>query len=123
MEDWYSVSSKTLEEHTSIFLMRMYDRYTMKAVMSIYPGIAAIFSMTLEYNWQPWRFKELPPGFWIQNKKYHRPLFDYIANNLNISDYEQWYTIKKDKIDDNGLLLSCYHGSLPTALKSLYPGA
>lgn len=39
MEDWYSVSSHTLEEHTSISFMRMYDRYTYKAVMSIYPGM------------------------------------------------------------------------------------
>lgn len=76
----------------------------------------------LEYNWQVWRFKELPPGFWIQNKKFHRIFFDYLASTLNISNYEQWYSINKTKVEDKGLIFSCYQKSLTKALQSIYPG-
>jgi hypothetical protein len=103
MEDWYSIREEDIDSHG---FSKFYDRWVGYAVMDIYP----------EHIWEPWRFQEIPRGFWDDLER-QRNYADWLADRLGISQCEDWYECSlRDLIDHYGQSLANYwnanHGTI-----------
>jgi hypothetical protein len=48
-------------------------------------------------SWKPWKFAQVPEGFWNDAKNL-RHFFDDIAKQLNILKHEDWYNVTANQI-------------------------
>ena len=44
------------------------------------------------YQWLPWKFHNIPHGFW-KDLKNQRNFMEYLSQQLNIKNNEDWYKI------------------------------
>jgi hypothetical protein len=113
-EDWYSISSSTVEQKGGEYVLRKYfDRSLPKALASLYP----------HYNWKPWMFGQVPKEYWdtIANQ---RKYFDWLEDELGIEKKEDWYKINRKEVQRRGgswVLKKYYGDSLVRALLTVYP--
>lgn len=56
--------------------------------------LSSVFS---DYNWLPWKFKNVPQGFW-QEKNNQRLFLDYVYNDLKMENMEGWYSVSREQI-------------------------
>ena len=113
-DDWYSITVSKVESKGGRLLLEYYGQSLVNLLKFVYP----------EHPWQIWRFHQVSAGFWddISNQKMY---FDWLAEQLNINDLQDWYNIKEDQWRDKDklrfLLSSKYGDSLAKALKTIYP--
>ncbi len=50
-----------------------------------------------EYDWIPWKFKQVPRGFWADEKN-HRKFFDWLAKELNMKTLQDWQSVPSSGI-------------------------
>ena len=77
-----------------------------------------------EYKLLPWKFHSVPKNFW-KDESNHRLFMDWYKNQREIEKPSQWKEsgILKDiyKEGGRGLIKGVFNGSLPAALRSIYP--
>ena len=115
MECWYKVTREDIERRISKeFLLDNYEGNLSKALEEIYP----------EIEWKLWRFQEeLPKNFWNHIKN-QMEFFDWVAKELHLKKWTDWYKVKTSDIKrlGGGILMSThYQDSLVDALKKIYP--
>mmetsp|Transcript_26419 Transcript_26419/g.29426 ORF Transcript_26419/g.29426 Transcript_26419/m.29426 type:complete len:173 (-) Transcript_26419:67-585(-) len=109
-EDWYSVSSSYVSQQPKgRALMLTYGDSLAKALVIVFP----------EFNWQIWRFRSVPSGFW--KLPWNQVTFlRAVEKKLSITEPEMWYHLPRSHILRNfgahGLI-----GLLPQALHVLHP--
>jgi len=64
--DYYKITSKQIEAHGGLNLLKAFDKSVVGAIVAAYP----------EHEWQIWRFERVPKGFW--------------QNDENVMKYLQW---------------------------------
>eukprot|EP01114_Cavostelium_apophysatum_P016205 TRINITY_DN4556_c0_g1_i1.p1 TRINITY_DN4556_c0_g1~~TRINITY_DN4556_c0_g1_i1.p1 ORF type:complete len:468 (-),score=106.38 TRINITY_DN4556_c0_g1_i1:76-1479(-) len=113
LDDWYSI---TLEQVESIggasFLPRYYGESLSKALQALYP----------EKEWIPWKFKQVPSGFW-SDRDNQKKFFDSLAKELRIKEWTDWYQVRKPQVEAHGgagLIQNHYNGSHVRAIVSVY---
>jgi hypothetical protein len=63
----------------------------MNALKTIYP----------DFDWKPWRFHYVPPGFW-EDLKNHRKVIDYIEQVFDITRPEDWKRVTTHQVNKFG---------------------
>lgn len=112
LEDWYRVTYNMIIENSGRGLLHHYNNSIIKMLQSIYP----------HYDWKPWLFSVVQHKFWndIKNQKKY---IDWLAEELNIKTFEDWYSINRYHILSKGgsRLLNFYNGSVYKIVQSIYP--
>jgi hypothetical protein len=109
---WTNISKKEIEFYGGTSLLANFGNSHIKALQFVYPTIP----------WLTQQYMIVPSRYWNDHNK-HRAFFDWIADNLNITNYQQWYDITRSDIDELGGqgLLEYYDGLPYKALQSVYP--
>jgi len=93
-------------------ILQYYNNSPSTALKTVYP----------EHNWEIWKFKMVPMGYWEQSQ--HRTtFFDRLFETLGYKSMNDLYNVTADDIVRNGgfKLLNYYSGSPSKALQSAYP--
>lgn len=133
-DGWYSVSINLFRQnkgarnfspkffHTDSFssflllgggmLFVEYKDSVANAIMDIFP----------EHDWAPWKFRQIPNGFWDREGS-RRQFFDTIASELSVRKLEDWYSISVEEVRrlGGGALVTKRFYNLGDALKDAYP--
>src|SRR5690606_33263791 len=81
---WYGMDQHSIvKKGGGSLLIGMYGSSLARLLQAIYP----------EMEWQPWRFKRVPSGYFNSQENQHR-FFEHIANQLQIRCPEEWYNLK-----------------------------
>ena len=75
---------KDLSNNHGLSLIKYYGSTT-KAITSFYP----------DYNWLPWKFMQIPKGFWHDEKNIQNYM-NWLSQQLNIKTIEDWYKITNE---------------------------
>ncbi len=126
-EDWYKVSSTTLQQNGAYrLLVQKYNGSPSKLLQAVYSQYLHRFTVTTtscqKYSWDITKFAQLPRGYWNDIANQRSFILD-LAKKLNITAPESWYQITAGSIRQHGGagLLSKYNGSLGALLRSMYP--
>jgi hypothetical protein len=104
-EDWYKVSTKELAKvmgatflpYLLIAILKdnsirnQYRGSLKRALQAIYP----------DFPWKAWKFTKVGSGFWLDAKN-QREFMDSVAEELKISNFEDWYSVQRIQIEDIG---------------------
>lgn len=112
-EDWYKLKHRDIEENyggSVVYLF--YHGSPYEAVKDCFP----------DYEWQAWKFTQVPKGFW-QDKKNRIKYMDWLGKQLGFRQPEDWYRLKKADFDRNhGVgLLGDFGGSPMAVVKDVFP--
>ncbi len=99
-DQWYGVTKNDfIENHGHGLLGNYYGDSVFAAVKEHLP----------RRRWLPWRFANVPQGFW-QDAENRFCYLDWLAKRLRIRVPEQWYSVTYRQIADNhGLTLAAYY--------------
>jgi hypothetical protein len=82
--DWYKIKSADLTEiGASTVINNYYKNSLPTAIEELYP----------EHNILPWKFHQVPKGYW-DDKKNQRKFMDWLGQQLHITCFEDWYQIR-----------------------------
>lgn len=111
LDDWYTVTSKTLRSYGARGLLIDYTNL-FEALQQIYP----------EHNWNIFKYKPIPSSY-FQESTFRLQFFSYIEKELNIQNPNCWYKFSSNDIKKLGgdSFLNVYDGSLQKALQFFYP--
>jgi hypothetical protein len=89
--DWYSIKRKDLNKYpgSTIFNNKFGGSHRV-AIKEYYP----------EYDWKDWLFFHSPPGYWIDDDNCRKYL-EWLANELNFSELDDWYTLDQNRLNAN----------------------
>jgi len=113
-EDWYGIQKSHLERYRgSGLLSPRYYRSAKDAARELYP----------EFDWKPWLFGKVAPGFW-DKKANRRAYLTWLGDRLGFRRPEDWYRVTwKDFVSNAGAtLLSTSRSSIYWVLKDGFPG-
>lgn len=113
MESFYNITNEDVYKNGGKRLLTAYYNDSLySALKTLYP----------EHTWLPWRFKQLPRGFW-NDKQNHKKFFDWLGEKLGYKQLDDWYNVTSEQITSNGGtgLLSNYSNSISAALQATYP--
>lgn len=113
-QDWYRLcNSSILKRRTGgKTMLHRYNNSPSALLQSTYP----------QYPWKAWLFEHVPVGYW-QNTVNRFQYLNWLANELDLKNWEDWYSINGHHIRENGgsgLLLS-EHNSPTLLITSVYP--
>jgi hypothetical protein len=92
-EDWYQVNSDTVVNHFGGGLLGThYNNSAAQLVMTVYAK---------DYPWLPWKFSNVPVMYW-ENKDHRRTFMNWVATELKILKWEDWYTVTVAQIEELG---------------------
>jgi hypothetical protein len=112
-EDWYGLKkTDILDRGGGRLLDDYYNGSIARAICSIYP----------EFQWQPWRFTNVPSSFWrtLENQKI---FMEWIEKKLEIKDPDGWIGVGTETLSQwggSGLLYQYGH-SITKILKAVFP--
>jgi hypothetical protein len=112
-EDWYNIRGDQVVEHDGGGFLRKYNNNPIRMLQSVFPS----------YPWLPWKFFAVPDGYW-KNKENQKQFLDWLAPQLQIRTWEDWYSVTGGTIAQHGgrwLLQDHYDNSVPALLSSVYP--
>jgi len=99
---WYDVTVRDMRSlsNQSSGLLAKYGYSLQRALISLMPS----------YQWTPWLFSSVANQFW-RDKKNTADYFQWLAENLGISDWEHWYGVRRKDVIANrgGSGLMCAH--------------
>jgi hypothetical protein len=126
-EDWYKVTTDMLREKKRFKMVsNAYDGSVVKALMTVFP----------EYPWEPWKFLQVPRGFWYDDNNIKEYL-KWVTKQLRISTLDDWYLVGIEEIKalgitfhfitfsdfcEGGVYLIQKNGGMLPMLKKYYPG-
>ena len=56
-----------------------------------------ITSIYSNYNWLPWKFKQVPKGYWNDENNI-KQYMNWLSDKLNIKTMEDWYNVSHEVI-------------------------
>jgi hypothetical protein len=118
---WYRVTSKDISKvggKSDIWGRNKTYKTLPELLRAVYP----------HHNWVEWKFASVPPAWWADSANQRR-YFDSVYTDLfphrgKERDLSDWYGVTSEhliRVDSGSLLVRYYKGSLPYALKSIYP--
>lgn len=112
LEDWYSITTKELDQNGGNYLLQKFNDSPCDLVQSTFP----------EHNWKIWMFDRVPNGFW-KNKESQRIFMNWLGKHLGYTVMDDWYNIDARTIEkySSKHLTECYNASPSEMLKSIYP--
>ena len=114
MDDWYSIKREDfLNNFGGGMLTLKFRSSPTRAVQEIYP----------EHNWNVWKFKQIPKGFFANNDN-QKMFFEWLGIQLGYKNMEDWYNLKLEQISQNGgvsLMHLHYEKSVLKALRGVFP--
>ncbi len=80
------------------------------------------FRSLLRYKWDITKFDRVPHGYWNERSN-QRQFMLSLANTLHISDFESWYKVRIQTVQQHGGsgLLRIYNYSLYKLVMSVFP--
>ncbi len=133
--DWYQLSSENTAIIPFLYVQNQYANYN----GSLYRVLSTLYP---EYEWQPTFFRDCiyNTKHWSQQLHNQYDLVEWIAQQLNISSMEGWYSIDRRQLSSlavpstssattslsnipsvSYLLNRLYNGSIINLLQTLYP--
>ena len=111
-EDWYRLKvSDITKNHGHGLLAHHFGNSLVKALQQVFP----------EYNWQLWRFSQVPKGYWDSNSNI-QAYMHWLADQLNIQTLEDWNTVDVKQVAAlKGAFLVQNYGGLEALLQAIYP--
>lgn len=113
-EDWYSISHRELMDNgAGQLLVDVYNNSRVDMIQHVFP----------EYKWLTWKFTHVPSNYW-KEAEHQRQFLDWVATQLNIKQWEDWYDITQHQLSDQGAghVMGMYHNNSPSQmLMSVYP--
>lgn len=97
MECWYTLGPEELEKN--------YGGGLWAGKRSIFKKKGIAFEVLKyaypDYGWLPWRFKNIPSG-WFDSEENQKFWLKWYETENNFTSIEQWYDAKNEWFDDNG---------------------
>lgn len=112
-EDWYNCTVKQVKQHGgNAILSNYYNGSLVRMLQTNLP----------QHSWLPFRFKQVPRGFWEQEGNTEVAL-EWLTQQLQIKDWQQWYNVTSKQIRKcgGGGLLECFGNSPALMLTTLKP--
>jgi hypothetical protein len=111
-EDWYSLHGDDIRNNHGAGLLTSYYRNSYAdALLDVFP----------EHEWEPWRFRTTPDGFWSKKANRLRYL-RWLGQRLGYQTLDDWYSLSYQQLTDhNGLALLKAIGSVAGVVKLLFP--
>ena len=81
-EDWYNVTYKDFVNNNGKSLLAIYNHSHIKLITSLFP----------DYNWLPWKFKNIPNGYW-KDLNNQRKFLEQVAIEVGIKNLDDWYNV------------------------------
>eukprot|EP01127_Copromyxa_protea_P017809 TRINITY_DN5486_c0_g1_i1.p1 TRINITY_DN5486_c0_g1~~TRINITY_DN5486_c0_g1_i1.p1 ORF type:complete len:518 (+),score=38.37 TRINITY_DN5486_c0_g1_i1:202-1755(+) len=112
LQDWYNVSVQTIHENGGGGLLnRYYGGCLYQALCDVYSDIW----------WQPWKFAKVPAGTY-RNVDTTKEYLDFLAKELQIKRFEDWYRIDNESARKcGGVSLLKKNGGLAELLPLYFP--
>jgi len=111
MDGFYDLTADQVRAFGGMNILKMYKNSLVAAVVASYP----------EYDWQVWRFKLVPKGFWDKSDNVLKYL-DFLKSKLDIKSEEDWYGVTwKEFTENRGSHLLQKFGSVFLLLDKFYP--
>src|SRR5690349_6915619 len=70
-EDWYNVKLEVIIKHGGQRVLQCYNNSPLNALQSVFP----------EHNWIPWKFGQVPQGFW-EKRENQLEYFSWLGEQL-----------------------------------------
>jgi hypothetical protein len=97
-EDWYGINNQTILKnggHTLLYihnnsLERQYfyqNNPINKFLCALHRTLRSTY---MEYNWEPWKFQNVPRNFVRHNEENYDRYMRWLADRLSIQNSEQW---------------------------------
>lgn len=83
-----------VEKHRGYAILKAFGNSVSKMLMTAFP----------EINWVIWKFKSLPKSTWSElkkNKEMQKSFVNFVAQELNIKNTDDWYTVTRKVISQN----------------------
>eukprot|EP01118_Nematostelium_gracile_P001311 TRINITY_DN1134_c0_g1_i1.p1 TRINITY_DN1134_c0_g1~~TRINITY_DN1134_c0_g1_i1.p1 ORF type:complete len:375 (+),score=67.80 TRINITY_DN1134_c0_g1_i1:56-1180(+) len=112
MEDWYHVGVVQIREKGGSSLLQMYHNSPFKMISSLFP----------DHQWNPVLFSNSPRNMW-NRIEFQRAFLDRLATKLNIQTMEDWYTVTRTLLYQQGAgkLLQRFHNSTFKMMSCVFP--
>ena len=81
-EDWYNLTNAIMRKNKGEYLIKKYKSSSYNLISTIYK----------EYDWLPWKFKNVETGFW-ENHENQEKYMIWLFKELKYTKLEDWYTI------------------------------
>eukprot|EP01114_Cavostelium_apophysatum_P015052 TRINITY_DN4029_c1_g1_i1.p1 TRINITY_DN4029_c1_g1~~TRINITY_DN4029_c1_g1_i1.p1 ORF type:complete len:534 (-),score=127.16 TRINITY_DN4029_c1_g1_i1:1284-2885(-) len=110
-EDWYQVPWVDIADRGGRQILKIYNDSRIQMMKAIYP----------EHPWDEKKF-EMKQSTWTDVKN-QRIFFDWLAQKLNVKEWQDWYQIRTAAVSENGGagILALYDKSHAKALMAVYP--
>ncbi len=111
-EEWYKVRTEDFNIHGGHHLLSdHYKKDVCRALKELFPS----------HKWLPWKFHQVPIGFWDSPKNARRFLA-WMGRQMNVTRRIDWYSVKKSAFQEHGgnAFLRRF-GSLRLGLSFAYP--
>jgi hypothetical protein len=112
-EDWYAISYHDFEEnHGKGLLIRVYKGSPSAAAMDHFP----------KYDWEPWKFANLPLNFW-KDRSHRQKYMKWLGRQLGFSRPKDWYKMTGNHLKQNfgGELLKYFDSSPARVVMNYLP--
>lgn len=93
LDNWYDISRNPTVVKTLRVLLKPFGQSWTKALAQAYP----------EQEWQFWRFRRVPHGFWF-SKSNQLQLFHFLETKFGIEKPSDWYKISRRQFEDMGAM-------------------
>jgi hypothetical protein len=97
MEDWYKLNTHDFRRAGGggLLFHKFHDSIS-ELLKHHYPG----------HLWLEWKFQSVPRSFWASQGN-RRKFLDWVAKELNMHSYKEWYTVRPQQIIDLGGAYCC----------------
>jgi hypothetical protein len=124
MEDWYDYGSRDLKKNYGHYLLKKFGSFP-SLLKECFPGIFPRnfleLSMELDYDWLPWRFENVPNGYWSIDENIIKYL-EWLSIELSITSMEDWNLVSHEHLMNlHGSSLISKFGSLGNIMVHCYP--
>eukprot|EP01114_Cavostelium_apophysatum_P006968 TRINITY_DN1858_c0_g2_i1.p1 TRINITY_DN1858_c0_g2~~TRINITY_DN1858_c0_g2_i1.p1 ORF type:complete len:606 (-),score=106.11 TRINITY_DN1858_c0_g2_i1:180-1967(-) len=113
-KQWYDIRKTTVLEHGGKKILDQHGGSHTKAIMSAFP----------ELPWVVWRFAHTSPSIELwSSQKNRRDYLDYVAQQLRISRWEDWYRVTQSDINAIGgaSIIRYFGNDHVKMLQNVYP--
>jgi len=110
--DWYQITNRDFTRHKGGAFLLRYNSTISAAVMAHHP----------EYNWQEWKFRKIPKGFW-NDKRNRIRYMNWLGNELGYKNWDDWHHLTRKLVEAHygTNFIKLYDGSPIAALKDCFP--
>jgi len=113
LEDWYNITvNDILLQHGGSTILGWFGWSPSTALSTVFP----------DHNWQIWRFRVCPKGYYdslLKNQKEQRRIIDWLGDQLSIKQLEDWNRVAITQVQQYANIKS--RQDLGTILQNVYP--